>query len=133
MRSFFARDTDASFANGYQGQVKFQSGGAIVPRGGLTRQLRRRRRRHHASGGGSNPAARTRKGPPLNDGPGALITDGQDHGGAAFHRLLADHGRPGGWRRHAQQRDLRRRLVYDTIKFSMTSGTSGVYVEPHCP
>jgi len=29
-------DTDGDPSNGYQGQVKFQSGGAIVPHGGLT-------------------------------------------------------------------------------------------------
>ena len=29
-------DSDANFSNGYQGQVKFQSGDAIVPHGGLT-------------------------------------------------------------------------------------------------
>ncbi len=29
-------DDDANFSNGYDGQVKFQSGGAIVPLGGLT-------------------------------------------------------------------------------------------------
>src|SRR5262249_6238852 len=32
----FRWDSDANFSDGYEGQVKFQSGGAIVPHGGLS-------------------------------------------------------------------------------------------------
>ena len=52
-------DTDANPAKGYQGQVKFQSGGAIVPLGGLTaNNFVHVAGDFSASGGGGNPACR---------------------------------------------------------------------------
>ena len=136
-------DTDANFSNGYDGQVKFQSGGAIVPHGGLkpTNFI------HVAgdigsSGGGSTPASPYPQGPRLNDGQGALCTGCQDFsGGGYFTGYWLTTGSPdnpadgthsvpygdssslsngifvGGW-------------YSINTKFSMTSGTSGVYVSP---
>lgn len=78
-------DTDANFSNGYDGQVKFQSGGAIVPHGGLkpTNFI------HvagdiNASGGGSTPSAPYPQGPRLNDGQSALCTGCADFSGGGF-------------------------------------------------
>jgi uncharacterized repeat protein (TIGR01451 family) len=119
-------DTDANFANGYQGQVKFQSGGAIVPLGGLTAA----NFIHVAgdiasSGGGNNPSV------PFPQGPG--IPNGANwNGGGFFTGYWLTTGDPvkfetsslsnaifvGGW-------------YSTTVKFSMTSGTSGVHVG--CP
>jgi hypothetical protein len=127
-------DTDAVAANGYQGQVKFQSGGAIVPLGGLTpTNFIHVAGDINASGGGSNPAAPYPQGPRLNNGQGALITGGADwNGGGFFTGYWLTTGNPsssfetqslsnaifvGGW-------------YSSTSKFSMTSGTSGVYVAP---
>ena len=137
-------DTDQNFANGYQGQVKFQSGGAIVPLGGL----RAGNFIHvagdiNSSGGGSNPPAPYPQGPRLNDGTGALINGAKNFsGGGFFTGYWLTTGAPttldtasglyigntapqsngifvGGW-------------YTLTNKFSMTSGTSGVYVSPKC-
>ncbi len=137
-------DTDQNFTNGYQGQVKFQSGGAIVPLGGL----RPGNFIHvagdiNSSGGGSNPPAPYPQGPRLNDGTGALINGGSNFsGGGFFTGYWLTTGAPttldaasglyigntapqsngifvGGW-------------YTLTNKFSMTSGTSGVYVSPKC-
>ena len=132
-------DTDANAANGYQGQVKFQSGGAIVPLGGLTAaNFVHVAGDINASGGGSTPAELP-QGPRLNDGSGALVSGAQDFsGGGFFTGYWLTTGAPttldptsgmyigntaplsnaifvGGW--------------YSlTNKFSMTSGTSGVHV-----
>lgn len=128
-------DTDMNPANGYQGQVKFQSGGAIVPLGGLKPS----NFIHVAgdiasSGGGSNPAAPYPQGPRTNNGTGSLINGGADFsGGGFFTGYWFTTGDPvtnetsslsnaifvGGW-------------YSKTTKFSMTSGTSGVYVTPPC-
>ena len=128
-------DTDMNFSNGYQGQVKFQSGGAIVPMGGLKPS----NFMHVAgdiasSGGGANPPAPYPQGPRYNNGTGSLITGGADFsGGGFFTGYWFTTGDPvsnqtsslsngifvGGW-------------YSKTTKFSMTSGTSGVYVAPVC-
>lgn len=124
-------DTDANPANGYQGQVKFQSGGALVPLGGL--------KPNHfinvagdlgSSGGGSNPAPPYPQGPRDDLGLGDLINGGADwNGGGFFTGHWLTTGDPitgktsslsnaifvGGW-------------YSSTNEFSMTSGTSGVYV-----
>jgi hypothetical protein len=126
-------DEDATFSDGYEGQVKFQSGGAIVPLGDLkpTNFI------HvagdiNASGGGSTPAAPYPQGPRLDDGEGDLIALGEDFdGGGFFTGYWLTTGDPasgdtspfsnaifvGGW-------------YTSSDKFSMTSGTSGVYVTP---
>jgi hypothetical protein len=126
-------DTDANAATGYQGQVKFQSGGAIVPLGGMTAgNFVHVAGDINASGGGSNPAPPYPQGPRYNDGTGPLITGGSDFsGGGFFTGYWLTTGDPvkretqslsnaifvGGW-------------YTSTTKFSMTSGTSGVYVTP---
>ena len=127
-------DTDADSSNGYQGQVKFASGGAIVPLGGLTAgNFIHVAGDINASGGGANPAVPYPQGPRYDDGTGALITGGADwNGGGFFTGYWLTTGDPsnnfetsplsnaifvGGW-------------YSSTTKFSMTSGTSGVYVAP---
>jgi len=126
-------DTDANFADGYEGQVKFQSGGGIVPLGGLTASnFLNVAGDIGSSGGGTTPALPYPQGPRLNNGTGALITGGSDFsGGGFFTGYWLTTGSPadgdtsslsnaifvGGW-------------YSSTDKFSMTSGTSGVYVAP---
>jgi hypothetical protein len=126
-------DTDANFANGYQGIVKFQSGGAIVPQGGLKPgNFIHVAGDINASGGGGTPAAPYPQGPRLNNGTGALISGGSNYsGGGFFTGYWLTTGDPangttqplsngvfvGGW-------------YTTTTKFSMTSGTSGVHVCP---
>jgi len=121
-------DSDANFSNGYQGQVKFQSGGAIVPHGGLTpASFINVAGDIASSGGGSNPPA------PYPQGPG--IANGANFGGGGFftgywlttgdpvtHKTssLSNGIFVGGW-------------YTTTVQFSMTSGTSGIYVAPTCP
>ena len=136
-------DTDQNFTNGYQGQVKFQSGGAIVPLG----ELKASNFIHvagdiNASGGGSTPTANGfPQGPRLNNGTGALIVGGSDFsGGGFFTGYWLTTGAP-------SNLDTASGLYYGntaslsnaifvggwysiTDKFSMTSGTSGVYVTP---
>ncbi len=124
-------DTDANSANGYQGQVKFQSGGAIVPKGGLTAaNFIHVAGDINASGGGSNPPAPYPQGPRYTNGTGALATGASNfNGGGFFTGYWLTTGDPvthetaslsnaifvGGW-------------YSTTTKFSMTSGTSGVHV-----
>ena len=126
-------DTDANFADGYEGQVKFQSGGGIVPLGGLTAgNFLHVAGDIGSSGGGTTPAPPYPQGPRLNNGTGALITGGSDFsGGGFFTGYWLTTGSPadgntsslsnaifvGGW-------------YSSTDNFSMTSGTSGVYVAP---
>ena len=110
---------------GYQGEVKFQSGGAIVPLGGLTpASFVHVAGDINASGGGSNPAV------PFPQGPG--IPNGANWNGGGFFtgywlttgnanretHSLSNAIFVGGW-------------YTTTVKFSMTSGTSGVHVP--CP
>ena len=127
-------DTDQNFSNGYQGQVKFQSGGAIVPAGGLTAaNFIHVAGDINASGGGSTPSAPYPQGPRFNNGLGALAAGAQNfNGGGFFTGYWLTTGDPvkhetsslsnaifvGGW-------------YSTTVKFSMTSGTSGVHVS--CP
>jgi hypothetical protein len=138
-------DTDANPTNGYQGQVKFQSGGAIVPHGGLAASnFIHVAGDLNASGGGGNPPPPYPQGPRFNNGTGNLIAGGKDwSGGGFFTGYWLTTGSPttldpttglytgdtaplsnaifvGGW-------------YTCTTRFSMTSGTSGVYVAPNCP
>ncbi|MEQ1850425.1 MAG: SdrD B-like domain-containing protein [Chthoniobacteraceae bacterium] len=129
-------DTDSNPANGYQGQVKFQSGGAICPQGGLkASNFVHVAGDINASGGGSNPAAPYPQGPRTNNGTGTLISGAQNfNGGGFFTGYWLTTGDPvtgqtaplsnaifvGGWYTCSK-------------KFSLTSGTSGVYVAPNCP
>jgi probable HAF family extracellular repeat protein len=135
-------DTDANPGNGYQGEVKFQSGGAIVPLGGLTpANFIHVAGDINAAGGGSTPAAPYPQGPRLDDGQGALIIGGQDFsGGGFFTGYWLTTGSP-------TTRDPATGLYFGNSsalsnaifvggwysinnKFSMTSGTSGVHVCP---
>ena len=129
-------DSDGNPANGYQGQVKFQSGGGIIPLGGLkATNFIHVAGDLNCSGGGSTPAAPYPQGPRSNDGTGSLINNGSDfNGGGFFTGYWLTTGDPsngetspfsngifvGGW-------------YSSTTKFSMTSGTSGVYVTPPVP
>jgi hypothetical protein len=139
-------DTDQNSANGYQGQVKFQSGGAIVPLGGLkASNFIHVAGDINSSGGGSTPTANGfPQGPRLNNGTGPLINGASDFsGGGFFTGYWLTTGAP-------QNFDAASGLWYGntasqsngifvggwysiTNKFSMTSGTSGVYVAPNCP
>lgn len=126
-------DTNANPADGYQGQVKFQSGGAIVPLGGLTpANFIHTAGDINASGGGGNPASPYPQGPRLDNGAGDLVARGKDFsGGGFFTGYWLTTGNPssgatsslsnavfvGGW-------------YTTTTKFSMTSGTSGVHISP---
>ncbi len=125
-------DTDANFANGYQGQVKFQSGGAIVPLGGLTAgNFIHVAGDINASGGGSNPPAPYPQGPRLNEGTGALISGGSDFsGGGFFTGFWLTTGNDKGETASLSNGIFVGGWYSTTTKFSMTSGTSGVQVCP---
>jgi hypothetical protein len=123
---FLRWDTDANFADGYEGQVKFQSGGAIVPQGALTPgNFISVAGDINASGGGSTPAPPYPQGVPIQGGDGF-------NGGGFFTGYWLTTGDPtddfktsslsnaifvGGW-------------YTSTSQFSLTSGSSGVYVPP---
>ncbi len=126
-------DSDGNPNNGYQGQTKFQSGGAIVPKGGLKpSNFINVAGDINSSGGGGNPPAPYPQGPRYNDGLGGLATGTTNWGGGGFFTgYWLTTGDPatgqssslsngifvGGWYTSAN-------------KFSLTSGTSGVYVSP---
>jgi hypothetical protein len=136
-------DSDQSFANGYQGQVKFQSGGAIVPKGGLTPgNFINVAGDIDSSGGGKTPPPPYPQGPRLNNGTGALIPGAKDYtGGGFFTGYWLTTGVP------TRPADATHVLPYGdtadqstaifvggwytfTTKFSLTSNTSGVHVCP---
>ncbi|MGE5456008.1 MAG: hypothetical protein ACM3O4_02775 [Ignavibacteriales bacterium] len=135
-------DTDPA-TPGFQGQVKPQSGGAIVPHGGLKpTNFINVAGDINSSGGGTTPLPPYPQGPRYSDGLGSLIIGGSDFsGGGYFTGYWLTTGKPdifdpatglyygetaplsngifvGGW-------------YTITTKFSMTSGTSGVYVSPN--
>jgi hypothetical protein len=136
-------DTDANFSNGYQGQVKFQSGGAIVPLGGLKpSNFIHVAGDINASGGGSNPAAPYPQGPRYDDGQGALINGGSNFsGGGFFTGYWLTTGKPttldtatGLW--FGESSSMSNAIFVGgwysiNTKFSMTSGTSAVHVCPN--
>ncbi len=130
---FFLRwDADRS-ASGLQGQVKFQSGGAIVPGGDLgPSSFVHIAGDINASGGGSTPPAPYPQGPRLDDGTGALITGGKDFsGGGFFTGYWLTTGAPDTGRTASLSNAVFVGGWYSlTTKFSMTSGTSGVHVGP---
>jgi uncharacterized repeat protein (TIGR01451 family) len=128
-------DSDANFSDGYEGQVKFQSGGAIVPHGGLTAgNFIHVAGDINASGGGSTPPAPYPQGPRLAHGTGALISGGSDFsGGGFFTGYWLTTGKPDD---KAETASLSNAIFVGgwyslTKKFSMTSGTSGVHVCPN--
>jgi hypothetical protein len=143
-------DTDGDPTNGYQGQVKPQSGGAIVPVGGLTpTNFINVAGDINASGGGSTPLPPYPQGPRFNDGQGALINGGSDFsGGGFFTGYWLTTGRPTSLYPGTGPAGTSDAIFFGetaplsnaifvggwytlTTKFSMTSGTSGVYVSPN--
>ncbi len=135
-------DLDANFADGYEGQVYFQGGAAIVPQGGLTpTNFINVAGELAASAGGTTPLPPYPQGPRYADGSGALIIGGSDFvGGGFFTGYWLTTGAPtiagpsglwvgpnatltsaifvGGWYTLA-------------TRFSLTAGSSGVYVSPN--
>lgn len=138
-------DSDANFGNGYQGQVKFQSGGAIVPLGGLkASNFIHVAGDINSSGGGSNPTANGfPQGPRLNDGQGALCTGCANFNGGGFftgywlttgsptNPADATHSVPYGDSSSMSNGIFVGGWYSINTSFSMTSGTSGVYVSPN--
>ena len=136
---YFRWDADANFADGYEGKVKFQSGGAIVPHGGLQpTSFIHVAGDLGASGGGNNPAAPYPQGPRTDNGIGALIDGGKDFDGGGFFTgywlttgaptIVPNHGQPYGTTSSLSNAIFVGGWYSKTTKFSMTSGTSGVYV-----
>jgi SdrD B-like domain len=127
-------DTDHNSSNGYQGVVKFQSGGAIVPHGGLTpASFIHVAGDIDASGGGGNPPAPYPQGPRLGDGMGALINGGSNFsGGGFFTGYWLTTGNPSTGSTHSLSNGIFVGGWYTlSNRFSLTSGTSGVAVCPH--
>ena len=126
-------DTDADPDNGYQGITKFQSGGAIVPHGGLiATNFVNVAGDISSSGGGNTPAAPYPQGPRVGNGLGALIQNGADfNGGGFFTGYWLTTGDPVTGKTHSLSNAIFVGGWYTTsTQFSMTSGTSGVYVAP---
>ena len=126
-------DADANGANGYQGTVKFQSGGAIVPEGELiASSFVNVAGNISSSGGGSTPAWPYPQGVRDSNGWGNLITNGSDfNGGGFFTGYWLTTGDPVTGRTSSLSNAIFVGGWYTTsTKVSMTSGTSGVYVAP---
>jgi hypothetical protein len=135
----FRWDTDKNFSNGYNGQVKFQSGGAIVPLGNLTAvNFINVAGDINSSGGGNTPAAPYPQGPRYNNGLGSLISGGKDFkGGGFFTGYWLTTGAPTiftpGQQPYGQTSPQSKAIFVGgwytkSTKFSLTSGSSGVYV-----
>jgi uncharacterized repeat protein (TIGR01451 family) len=137
-------DDDGNLSNGYDGQVKFQSGGAIVPLGGLLpSNFIHVAGDINASGGGSNPASPYPQGPRSNDGTGSLCSGCANFsGGGFFTGYWLTTGKPDNPAdanhsvRYGNSSSLSNGIFVGgwysiNNKFSMTSGTSGVYVSPN--
>ncbi len=132
-------DSDGNPTNGYQGITKFQSGGSIVPGGALKpSNFINVAGDISSSGGGSNPASPYPQGPRYADGLGSLITNGANfNGGGFFTGYWLTTGDPSTGETQSLSNAIFVGGWYTTsTKFSMTSGTSGVYVSPpaaiHC-
>jgi len=134
----FRWDNDQNPTNGYNGQVKFQSGGAIVPHGALDAS----NFLHVAgdiasSGGGSNPAAPYPQGPRDLDGTGSLITGGANWNGGGFFTgywlttgapTITGSGQPYGATSSLSNAIFVGGWYSKTNKYIITSGSSGVHV-----
>jgi prepilin-type N-terminal cleavage/methylation domain-containing protein len=127
-------DTDGNPANGYQGAVKFSSGGAIVPQGGLTPgNFIHVAGDINSSGGGSNPPPPYPQGPRRDNGLGALINGASNFSGGGFYTgFWLTTGHPTDGRTSSQSNGIVVGGWYSTTtSFSMTGGTSGVHVCPN--
>lgn len=144
-------DSDANFTDGYEGEVKFQSGGAIVPGPNLTpTNFINVAGDINSSGGGTTPPPPYPQGPRLDDGQGALIPGASDFSGGGFftgywlttgapEMLYTGPGAdPLNPIYYGKTSSLSNGIFVGgwytlTTEFSMTSGTSGVYVSPNPP
>jgi hypothetical protein len=136
-------DIDGNPNNGYQGQVRPASGGAIVPHGGLTpTNFINVAGDINSSGGGTTPLPPYPQGPRYNDGQGDLIIGGTDFaGGGFFTGYWLTTGSPTNFNPvsglyYGRTSSLSNGIFVGgwysiTTQFSMTSGTSGVYVSPN--
>jgi hypothetical protein len=135
-------DNDANFSNGYNGQVKFQSGGAIIPLGGLKpTNFISVAGDINSSGGGSNPALPFPQGPRINNGTGSLINGGSNFNGGGFFTgywlttgtpTIAPAGEQPYGKTAAQSNGIFVGGWYTkTTEFSLTGGSSGVYIQPN--
>jgi len=135
-------DTDANFANGYNGQVKFQNGSGIIPNGGLTpASFLHVAGDINSANGGSNPPAPYPQGPRDNNGTGALINGGIDFSGGGFFTgywlttgkptLSAPGVQPYGTTSSQSNSIFVGGWYSKTTKFSLSAGASGVYVQPN--
>lgn len=126
-------DSDGDPLNGYQGITKFQSGGAIVPQGNLkATNFINVAGDISSSGGGSTPPPPYPQGPRYDNGQGSLITNGSDfNGGGFFTGYWLTTGDPVTGQTHSLSNAIFVGGWFTTSsKFSMTSGTCGVYVSP---
>lgn len=129
-------DSDADPSNGLDGKVKFQSGGAIVPAGGLgPANFVHVAGDINASGGGETPPPPYPQGPRTADGDGSLIDGGKDfRGGGFFTGYWLTTGQPGKGKTSSLSNAVFVGGWYTlSTKFSLTSGTSGVHVAPPVP
>ena len=129
-------DSDGNPNNGYQGTTKFQSGGAIVPLGGLKpSNFINVAGNINSSGGGSTPPAPYPQGPRYNNGLGSLVANSSNFsGGGFFTGYWLTTGDPSSGETSPLSNGIFVGGWYTTTKkFSMTSGTSGVYVAPNLP
>jgi hypothetical protein len=109
-------------------EIKFQSGGAIVPKGGLTpANFINVAKVIKSSGGGTTPPPPYPQGPRLNNGNGTLITGGSDWPSGGFFTGywlttgMAQHSQcviVGGW-------------YSNTTDFSWSGGSGAVHIEPN--
>ena len=126
-------DTDANPANGFQGQVFFENGGAIVPKGGLKpTNFINTAGDIKSNSGGVNPVAPYPQGPRYTDGAGALITGGTNFsGGGFFTGYWLTTGKPG----DSKTTDLQNAsfvggLYSSSIRVKMKSNSGGVWISP---
>jgi predicted heme/steroid binding protein len=127
-------DSDANPVNGYQGTTKFQSGGAIVPAGELRpSNFINVAGNINSGGGGSNPPAPYPQGPRYNNGTGSLIVNSVNfNGGGFFTGYWLTTGDPVSLRTSSMSNAVFAGGWYSiTKKFSLASGSSGVYVAPN--
>jgi hypothetical protein len=131
-------DKDEDFSNGYDGQVKFTGGGAIVPSGGLTAaNFVHVAGDIAAGGGGSNPPAPYPQGPRGNNGNGFLVNGGSDFNGGGFFTGywfttgspdIFSSGQPYGKTSNLNNAIFVGGWYSKTTKFNMGAGSSGVYI-----